>query len=280
MSEKSFNQSLEDEITLKDIIDFLMKSWKVIALSGIVGGFWATGYAFSTTPKYQVTASFQVAKVAGSDVENPILLFEKLKMPTYYSTESYSACDVSDTIDPGEAIVKKLKPIISKNLSIINISLIAESSENAQKCLVSVLNEVRNNQNLLAKPILERKKNQLMNLKQKLDAAERVFKNLPNKNSSFELSDSNFSASAFLLAASLNKENEIADLHTQINDLENALLDPQTRETLLVVPIYAPKQKVSPNHVRILMGGVIAGLFLGLIFMIGKLIWVKHKDLN
>ena len=39
MSEQSFNQSLEDEISLKDIIDFLVESWKVIALSGIFWGF-------------------------------------------------------------------------------------------------------------------------------------------------------------------------------------------------------------------------------------------------
>lgn len=42
----------------------------------------------------------------------------------------------------------------------------------------------------------------------------------------------------------LNKENEIKDLHTQVNDLEVSLTEPQTRETFLAAPIYAPKQKV------------------------------------
>jgi uncharacterized protein involved in exopolysaccharide biosynthesis len=270
MSEQPFNQPLEDEISLKDIIDFLVESWKVIALGGIIGGLLATGYAFITPPKYQATANIQVARVAGTDVETPNILVEKLKMPMYYSTESYSACNVMDKIEPGEMIAKNLKPVLSKTTPIINFSYKEDSSINAQKCLESVLNDIRSNQNLLAKPILEGKKNQLTNLKQKLEAAERVIKILPNQSSNFDFSDTKFSASALLLATTLSKENEVKDLRTQINDLEIALLEPQTREAFLTTPIYAPKQKVSPRRALILMGGLAAGLFLGLLFMIGK----------
>jgi len=270
MSEQPFNQPLEDEISLKDIIDFLVESWKVIALGGIIGGLLATGYAFITPPKYQATANIQVARVAGTDVETPNILVEKLKMPMYYSTESYSACNVMDKIEPGEMIAKNLKPVLSKTTPIINFSYKEDSSINAQKCLESVLNDIRSNQNLLAKPILEGKKNQLTNLKQKLEAAERVIKILPNQSSNFDFSDTKFSASALLLATTLSKENEVKDLRTQINDLEIALLEPQTREAFLTTPIYAPKQKVSPRRALILMGGLAAGLFSGLFFMIGK----------
>ena len=270
MSEQSFNHSLEDEISLKDIIDFLLESWKVIALGGVIGGLLATGYAFITPPKYQATANIQVAKVAGTDVETPSTLVEKLKMPMYYSTESYSACNVMDKIEPGVMIAKNLKPVLSKTAPIINFSYKEASPINAQKCLESVLNDIRSNQNLLAKPILESKKNQLTNLKQKLEAAERIIKTLPNQSSNFDFSDTKFSASALLLAATLSKENEVKDLRTQINDLEIALLEPQTREAFLTTPIYAPKEKVSPKLALILMGGLAAGLFLGFFFIIGK----------
>jgi uncharacterized protein involved in exopolysaccharide biosynthesis len=280
MSEQSFNQPLEDEISLKDIIVFLSESWKAIALSGIVGGLLATGYAFITPPKYQATANIQVARVAGLDVEAPSTLVVKLKMPMYYSTESYLACNVMDKIEPGEMIVKNLKPILSKTAPIIFFSYEEESREDAQKCIESVLNDIRRNQNLLAKPILESKKNQLSNLKQKLDDAERLVKILPNKNSSFDFSDSKFSASTLLLATTLSKENEIKDLRAQINDLEISLTEPQTKETFLTTPIYAPMQKVWPKRSMILMGGLAAGLFIGLLFMIGKRSWHACKTSN
>jgi uncharacterized protein involved in exopolysaccharide biosynthesis len=278
MSEQPFNQPLEDEISIKDIIDFLVESWKVIALGGIIGGLVATGYVFITPPKYQATANIQVAKVADTDVETPSTLVEKLKMPMYYSTESYSACKVMDKVEPGEVIAKNLKPVLSKTAPIINFSYKEDSPIDAQKCLESVLNDIRRNQNLLAKPILESKKNQLSNLKQKLEAAERVIKILPNQSSNFDFSDTKFSASALLLATTLSKENEIKDLLTQINDLEIALLEPQTREAFLTTPIYAPKQKVSPKRALILMGGLAAGLFFGLFFMIGKRSFHVYKE--
>ncbi len=280
MSEQSFNQPLEDEISLKDIIDFLSQSWKAIALSGIIGGLLATGYAFITPPKYRATANIQVAKVAGTDVETPNILLEKLKMPMYYSMTSFSACNVMDSDEPGAVIAKNLKPTLSKTAPIISLSYIEESPEDAQKCLESVLNDIRNSQNFLAKPILESKKNQLTNLKQKLDDAERFVKVLPSKNSSFDFSDTKFSASALLLVTTLNKENEIKDLRTQINDLEISLAEPQTKETFLTTRIYVPKQKFSPKRALILMGGLATGLFLGLLFMIGRQSWHTYKTSN
>ncbi len=280
MLEKSFNTISEDEISLKDIIDFLAESWKTIVLGGVVGGLLGLWYGNMMPPKYQATANIQVAKIAGADIETPSTLVEKLQMPMYFSNASHSACKVLDTIEPGEVIAKNIKPTLSKNTPIISISYKENSPEDAQKCLDSVLNDVRFNQNFLAKAILEGKKSQLINLKQKLDDSERVVKKLHNENLNFDISESKFSASVLLIASILNKENEIKDLRTQINDLEVALLEPQTRETYLITPIYASKQKVSPNRALILMGGLVGGLFLGLLFKISKRGWHSYKMSN
>ncbi len=280
MSEQSFNTIPDDEISLKDIIDFLAESWKTIVLGGVVGGLVGLGYGLIAPAKYQATANIQVAKVAGTDVEAPAILIEKLKMPMYYSQKTYVACNVMDKLEPGEVIAKTLKPTLVKTAPIITISYREESREGAQKCLESVLDDVRSNQSILAKPIFESKTNQLLNLKLKLESAEKIVKILPKINAGFDFSDSKFSASTLLLATTLSKENEIKDLRTAINDLEVALVEPQTKEAFLTTPIYAPQQKVSPKRTMILIGGLAAGLFIGLLLMMGKRAYDAYKASN
>jgi uncharacterized protein involved in exopolysaccharide biosynthesis len=280
MSEQSFNTIPEDEISLKDIIDFLAESWKTIVLVGVVGGLLGLGYGLIAPAKYQAIANIQVAKVAGVDVEAPAVLIEKLKMPMYYSQNTYVACNVMDKLESGEVIAKTLKPTLAKSAPIITISYREESREDAQKCLESVLDDVRSNQSLLAKPIFESKTNQLLNLKLKLESAEKIVKILPKNNSGFDFSDSKFSASTLLLATTLSKENEIKDLRAAINDLEIAMLEPQTKEAFLSAPIFSPKQKVSPKRTMILIGGLVAGLFIGLLLMIGKRAYGTYKASN
>lgn len=280
MSEQSFNSIQDDEISLKDIIDFLIDSWKKILLSGVLGGLLGLGYVVITPAKYQATANIQVAKVAGSEVEAPAMLVEKLKMPLYYSEKTYVACNVLDKIEPGELIAKTLKPSLVKNVPIITISYKEKSTEGAKNCLAGVLEDIRVNQGLLAKPIFQIKINQLVNLKLKLESAEKIMKVLPSKNATFDFSDSRFSASALLLATTLSKENEIKDLRTQINDLEIAMTDPQTKEAYLTTPIHAPNKKVSPKISIVLVASFFGGLFLGLMFVMGQRSYRAYKASN
>jgi LPS O-antigen subunit length determinant protein (WzzB/FepE family) len=78
----------------------------------------------------------------------------------------------------------------------------------------------------------------------------------------------------------LSKENEIKDLRTAINDLEIALVEPQTKGAFLTTPIYAPQQKVSPKRTMILIGGLVAGLFIGLLLMMVKRFYGAYKASN
>jgi uncharacterized protein involved in exopolysaccharide biosynthesis len=277
MSDQNINPSIEDEISLKDIVDFLVESWKTIVVGGVAGGLLGLGNAVTTPAKYQATANIQVAKIAGADVEAPATLLEKLNMPMFYSQKTYAACNLMEKLEPGEVIAKTLKPTLAKTAPIITISFQEKSPEDAKKCLEGVLNDVRFNQNILAKPIFESKTNQLLNLKLKLESAERIVKTLPKNNAGFDFSDSKFSASTLLLATTLSKENEIQDLRTAINDLEIALVEPQTREAFLTTPIYAPGQKVSPKRDMIVLVGLMAGLFIGLLLMMGKRAYGAYK---
>jgi LPS O-antigen subunit length determinant protein (WzzB/FepE family) len=269
----------EDELSLTEVIDFFRESWKQILVSSIIGGTLGVGYALISPSKYLAAAHIQVAKVAGSDVEAPNVLVEKLKMPMYYSQDTFTVCNLTEEKEPGVSIANRLKPTLSRNAPIISITYKDKSTEDAKKCLEGVLNDIRSNQNILAKPILETRNNQLANLKQKLESAEKISKVLSIKNPSFDFSDSKFSASTLLLATTLNKENEIKDLRTQIRDSEIALAEPQTKEAFLTTPIYAPSVRVEPKRTMIVLLFGIAGLVLAIAYLLGRrMIVVKNKN--
>jgi LPS O-antigen subunit length determinant protein (WzzB/FepE family) len=271
-------ESFEDEISLTDIIKFFKECWKQILLGGIAGGIVGVGIALSLPSKFQATAYFQVAKVANADVEAPNILLEKLKMSMYYSTKTLSECNVENTAEPGKAIANGLKPTLANGAPIISISYKDKNIEDAKKCLESVLSDIRTNQNEIVKPILEQKKNQLSNLKQKLESAEQITKLLSSKKPNFDFSDSKFSASTLLLATTLSKENEVKDLRTQINNLEIALAEPQTKETYLTTPISTPSIRVEPKRSLIALGSVIGGMFLAIMFLILRKSLSKSKE--
>jgi LPS O-antigen subunit length determinant protein (WzzB/FepE family) len=267
-----------DELSLTEIIDFFRERWKLIILGGLVGAAIGISVALLLPSKYQATAYIQVAKVANTDVEAPNILLEKLKMSMYYSQKTFSECNVENTIEPGKAIANGLKPTLAKDAPIISISYKDKNIDDAKKCLESVLNDIRINQNEIAKPIFEQKKNQLSNLKQKLESAEQIIKLLPTKKPNFDFSDSKFSASTLLLATTLSKENEVKDLRAQINDLEIALTEPQTKETYLTTPINAPNIRVEPKRSLITVGLIIGSMFLVVMFLIVKKSLAKTKE--
>ena len=276
MNEQSYGSG-EDELSIAEIVDFFRESWKQIVLGGVVGGVIGVSVALLSPSIYQATAYIQVAKVANADVEAPNILLEKLKMSMYYSQKTFTECNVENTIEPGKAIANGLKPTLSNGAPIISISYKDKNIDDAKKCLESVLNNIRTNQNEIAKPILEQRKNQLSNLKQKLESAEQITKLLSSKKPNFDFSDSKFSASTLLLATTLSKENEVKDLRTQINDLEIALAEPQTKETYLTTPINAPNIRVEPKRSLIALGSIVGGVFLAIGFLIVRRGWAKIK---
>jgi LPS O-antigen subunit length determinant protein (WzzB/FepE family) len=257
------NELSDDELSLTEIIDFFTENWKKIITGSFIGGVLGVAYALITPAIYEATAYIQVGKVANIDVENPALLSEKIKLPMYLSQNTNAKCETS-----GKKL-KKLNSKILNNTSIIKITHKAKSPDDAKHCLESVLLDIRKNQNEIAVPNLESKKNQLTNLKQKLESAEQITKLLSSKKPNFDFSDPKFSASTLLLATTLSKENEVIDLRTQISDLELALAEPQTKEAYLTTPIYSPDIRVEPKRTMIVLISTIVGglIIIGFLIM-------------
>jgi hypothetical protein len=261
-------QNMDNEFTLPDFFNVLKegKIWifSVASLCAIAG---AT-YASLKPVKYEAKATIQMATVAGSAVETPSILVEKLKLPLYYASSTVKACGLEGSPTAGQELAAALKPAINKNAPFVTISYKGNAAEGAAKCLQSVLEDIQVNQGLLSKPIVDAKKSQLSLLQQKLMAAEKLTGLLPTKNLKFNFSDSQFSAASLLILTLTTKENEIKDLRNQINDLQIALQEPQTRGPKLVTEIYAPNVSTESNRGLIALLAAFIGGFLALIVLV------------
>ncbi len=263
------NETVEDGLSAAEVIVFFRQSWKQILFSGVIGGALAFGYACIFPSTYLATAYVQVAKVAGSDVETYDILVEKLKVPTYYTQTTFVACNLMGSADPGNDIAKSLKLTLLKNSQVLSITYKEKSAENAKKCLEGVFAEIRASQNILAKPILEAKSNQLTKLKEKMDFLENAKKRPSIKNPNSDFSNPNALISSWLLMA-MNKDHEISKLEIE-------LTEPQTRGASLIVPIYAPDNRVGPNINRIVLLGGVSGVLLAIAYLITRRVWLKIK---
>ena len=267
-----------DEISLLEIVDFFKESWKKILLGGVVGGTLSAGYALLSPSIYQATAYIQVAKVANADVEAPSVLIEKMKIPTYYSPNTLVSCKVENLAEPGRVLANELNPSSAKNSPFISIKYKEKTAEEAKKCLESVLVDILKNQDEIATSILEIKKNQLTNLKRKLEIAEQQLKILHPKAPNFDFTDPNYSSFTLLFAATLSKEKEVKDLRVQINDLELELAEPQTKLANFVLPIYAPNYSVGPKLTFIALVGIITGIILVMLFLLGRSFFLNLQE--
>jgi hypothetical protein len=268
LASSQVNMNPTEEIGILDIFEFINDGKYWIIASIVLCSLLGAGFAFLTPPQYEASASLEMAIVDGTTIEAPASLAEKLKLPLYYSNETFAACDVEHAIpSPGQYLANQLKPTVSKNTPIVSLQFKGKTPTDAKRCIESIVSDVRRDQSRLSKPILDMKKSQLLKLQQKLEGAEKLITLLPVKNLKFVFDDPKFSASALLLATLITKENEIKDLRNQINDMQVALSEPRTKGTTLVTPVYAPSTKVAPKITVLILSSAIAGMLLAILLL-------------
>lgn len=243
-----------DEISLLSIYEFFQEGWRILvgfAVLGLVAGLVT---AFVLPEKFLASALIESASVGKKEkndslvrtgVESASVLSEKMKVPTYYSEATIQACDLKDLANPSQALVNDLKPSVARNSAYVSVVFKAESPAIAKACLEGVLKDVVNNQEQLAKPLInnlevelanaeqelqanitERDQQRLKNreklsvAKSKLVAAEAFVAQFSKESLTFKFGDQQFSATALLLSTLIGKQNEIKDLEIQINALE------------------------------------------------------------
>jgi len=281
MSEQSFNPSFEEEISLKDIIDFLIESWKVILVTGLLGVLISATYLIVTPNQYQAAAQIQMAQISASNnnnnnntnplginIEEPNLLMARLKLPTTYSDEVIKACGFENASSPAESLASSAKFSAVKGVgSMIELKINRDSREIAINCAQALFESIKASQNQIIKPYIEESKALLVKYEARL----------ANSQSLVSRADK---SGAALSAAYLANRDEVKFLTEEILRLNTFITTADTRQAKLVSPIYASDTPVSPKKKFILILGLLGGLFVGFLTMIVKKIIAAHKIPN
>ena len=262
MTEQSFNQSLEDEISLKDIIDFLMGSWKTTLGFGLLGLLGSIGFLATTPNQYEAVAQIQMAQISASNtntnplgvnVEDPSLLMARLKMPSTYSAVEIKSCGLKSKKMSAESIVAMSKFSLVKGAgSIIELKIRMESREEAVICAQTIFESIRESQNQIIKPYIQEAQVLLKKYQARLKEAQ-------------ELVTRADKSGAALSAAYLANRDEVKFLTDESIRLNTFITAGDSRQAKLISPIYASEAPVLPNKKITLIVGLLAGLFLGLL---------------
>lgn len=262
------NYIADDEISLLDIYEFLKDGWMTIAATTVLGGAIGVGTAFVLPEKFLASATIQPARVLGNDVENIAVLAEKMRSPTYYSQQTFIACDVADSTNPAQTLATALNPNVARNSAFVSVSFKSTNINTSVACLNAVLDDVKLNQNDIAQRQIALATATLNKEKEQLKLAETFVATLSDKTLTFDFKDTQFSASQLLLATLQSKQNEITNLRSSIQRTELLLSEPQTKSASFTTPIFSPSQKVEPKRSLIAVISVLAGGFIGLMLLV------------
>jgi LPS O-antigen subunit length determinant protein (WzzB/FepE family) len=274
----NFNSNIEDEISLKDIVNFLVESWMAIVLTGLLGIVGSVTYLLITPNQYQATAQIQMAQIStnnsnnisplGVNVEDPNLLMARLKLPTTYSAQEIKDCGFESSPAVYEVLAATTKFSAVKGVgSIIELKINRGSKEIAITCAQSLFENIKASQNQIIKPYVDEAKTLLVKYQDRLTNSQSLISRADR-------------SGAALSAAYLANRDEVKFLTEEILRLNAFITSSHTRQAKLVSPIYASDNPVAPKKKIALIAGLFAGLFFGLLLMLGKRGFKAYKLSN
>ncbi len=257
----------EDEISLFDFLKKLREIWKAIVVGLATGIACAVLGIFLIPPKYQAREVIQAGKVAGTEIEAPQVMVERIKSPAFAVDVAKRLGDqkLLDLLLTGEDTgVLGMKVNIIRGTSLIEVVAESMSSAVALK-KIEVANEL-----LLARyekqslPLREKLTRDIQLAQERLDATEleltKLEKIIPPIKS---MHDYQFAPIALLAIQNTQKRAELLDLKRQLVSLQMLQLPPSTQPPSPIEQAFAGTMAVTPKKSLLLALGIIGGLLGG-----------------
>lgn len=261
MSEQSLKINHENESSLKEIIDFVAKSWVSIFSFFAVGIVFAIAYISIVPNKYEAIMHLQMAQISSgntllqkANLEEPSVLIARLKIPYSYSENVINACSSGAKKNRGQDLVQMFNYSLVKGASsIIQVKLQMNEKNVAVNCLKGLFDSIRDSQYQIVEADVEEAKTLLVEYR----------KNLKKSLNTIAKADESGIA---LSAAYLSTRDNIIFLNQEIIRLDNFIKSSYLLKTKLMGPIFVSDNPVFPNKRFILIVGGVIGLCLGFLF--------------
>lgn len=262
MSNSKSTQSFESgAINKKTALHSLARDWKVILAMCVMGLLGSYSLVLITPNQYEATAHINLPHLTIQNNLNPLgislgdhfSLIERLKLPTTYSSEDIKKCGLENSLNSGESLAGLIKAYPLKgSSSIIVLKIRLESNEQSMACAQAIYERIRESQIQIYKPYLDYAKSLKLKLQIRLEEIQGIIIQSEKSGAAF---------SAFYLSSI----EEIRFLREQIASINSMIALADMRYAKLESPILGSSTPVFPNKKLILMGGLLVGLFLGVL---------------
>lgn len=263
MSGQSFNPFQDDEIYFKDVLYFLMESWKKIAMVGLLGLFSSFAWLLLMPSHYEAIAYIKLVQFDGVNQKSSLgIKFEdintlifRLKLPGTFSDKEVQACNPEKSKFSTHALDSRvIKLNVSKSVpSLIELKIRGESKDVALTCAQAIFEFIRDSQNATKKLYIEELRSLLLKNQSRINDL------------SAEISKKYKRDDEISVAYLINRD----DLRFFLNETIrlNALLALGDEEyAKLISPTTVSDNPVSPNKISILVLGFFCGMLLGLLY--------------
>ena len=271
---------VDDEISLLDILRFLKIAYKTILVFGVLGLGVAIAYLVITPNRFEAVAQIQMAQIGsnnnnnnnnnmnplGINIEEPALLISRLSSPTSFSASAIEACGKQNDANPGAALANSIKLSAVKGLNnLVELKTYGPTPDKAYACTNAIFELIKFSQAQILAPYAEEAQTRL--------AADRL--RLAKVQDLVAKADK---SGAAMSAAYLSSRDEIKYLLDEMAALQNVAMSTQSRSTRLVAPIYASDTPITPKKRLWALGGLLGGLFLGLLIALSRQMLVKLRS--
>lgn len=261
------------EAFLVDAFIFFAGAWKYIVASGLLGIILAIAYFILVPAKYTAFAQISMARIPISDsihrtganslgaiIEEPQQLISRLSLPTSLTPEVLTACGVESSIKGASQILDSIKLTQRKGVdNLVLLSVLGNSPQQTFSCANALFILIKTTQEELVTPYIG-------NLRERLDFDLTRLQKVKNFSSNLDVS------TQFMAVEYLSSKDEIRFLLDEISMLKALISGSRGLETRLIAPIYSSETPSSTKLWKVLIFGLVAGIFLGLLLALTALV--------